>query len=158
FRQGVALLHSFWYEEANKTFEQVARQDSTCAMAHWGIAMSLWHQLWDHPDAGTLAEGLSAVRKGKALMANTQRESDYLWAISQFYQKSTTIDFEGRASAYAKAMARIYAKYPADHEAAAFYALSLLASEPEHDTTFDNRKQAAQILEKLFAMEPNHPG
>src|SRR5260370_12682829 len=48
--------------------------------------------------------------------------------------------------------------FPGDHEAAAFYALSLLASGPHNDATFANRKQAAAILEKLFATEPDHPG
>jgi tetratricopeptide (TPR) repeat protein len=55
-------------------------------------------------------------------------------------------------------MQKVYASYPDDHEAAVFYALSLLASEPHHDATFANRKQAAAILEKLFATEPDHPG
>src|SRR5438552_12775684 len=55
-------------------------------------------------------------------------------------------------------MEQMYAKYPDDREASAFYALSLLASEPDDDTTFTARKKAAEVLEKLFAMEPNHPG
>ena len=50
FERGVALLHSFWYEEAEKEFVQIAKDDPQCAMAHWGIAMSIWHQLWNHPD------------------------------------------------------------------------------------------------------------
>src|ERR1700730_4628046 len=50
FDRGVALLHSFWYEEAITTFEQIAKDEPQCAMAHWGLAMSLWHQLWNHPD------------------------------------------------------------------------------------------------------------
>ena len=55
-------------------------------------------------------------------------------------------------------MKKVYESYPDDHEAATFYALSLLASEPHHDETFANRKEAAAILEKLFAIEPDHPG
>src|SRR6058998_3351698 len=54
FERGVALLHSFWYIEAQKEFENIARQDPQCAMAYWGEAMSLWHQLWNHPDASTI--------------------------------------------------------------------------------------------------------
>ena len=45
----------------------------------------------------------------------------------------------------------MYQRYPSDHEAAAFYALSLLAAEQDGDATFANRKKAAAILEKLFA-------
>ena len=55
-------------------------------------------------------------------------------------------------------MKKVYETYPEDHEAAAFYALSLLASEPHEDATFASRKQAAAILEKLFTIEPDHPG
>ena len=55
-------------------------------------------------------------------------------------------------------MKKVYETYRDDHEAAAFYALSLLASDPHDDATFANRKQAAAILEKLFTIEPDHPG
>ena len=57
FERGVALLHSFWYEEAEKAFQQVVKDDPQCAMAHWGVAMSLWHQLWDDPNDATLKRG-----------------------------------------------------------------------------------------------------
>ena len=157
FERGVALLHSFWYEEAQKEFEDIAKHDPHCAMAHWGVAMSLWHQLWDTPKADTLAQGAAEVQKAKGLHAKTDRERDYIAAIGAFYEDSKK-DHQVRAIAYSKAMERMYQRYPADREAAAFYALSLLASEPDHDTTFANRKQAATVLEKLFAEEPNHPG
>lgn len=157
FERGVALLHSFWYEEAQKEFEDIAHQDPKCAMASWGLAMSLWHQLWNRPDAATIKTANDALAKAKPLKA-TDRERDYLAAIASFYGDSGKLDHQARAVAYSKAMERMYTKYPDDREAAAFYALSLLASEPENDTTFDNRKKAAQVLEKLFTAEPDHPG
>jgi tetratricopeptide (TPR) repeat protein len=158
FERGVALLHSFWYEEAQKEFEQIAKDDPQCAMAHWGIAMSIWHQLWNHPDAAVVAHGEAEVKAARALKAKTQRERDYIAAMGAFYGGSDTLDYQARADAYSHAMAGVYKNYPDDLEAAAFYALSLLASEPDNDTTFANRKQAAAILEKLFAVEPDHPG
>src|SRR5256714_6553838 len=57
FDRGVALLHSFWYEEAEKQFLQIAKDDPGCAVAHWGVAMSLWHQLWNHPDQKVIRRG-----------------------------------------------------------------------------------------------------
>ncbi len=158
FERGVALLHSFWYEEAQKEFENIARQDPQCAMADWGIAMSLWHQLWNHPDATTIKNANQALQKGEALNARTPRERDYINAIATFYRDSGQFDYQQRATAYSHAMERMHQKYPDDSEAAAFYALSLLASEPEDDSTNANRKQAAAVLEKLFAVEPDHPG
>ncbi len=156
FEKGIALLHSFWYEEARKTFEDLSKADSKCAMAYWGHGMSLWHQLWNQPDAATRKLGENDVKKARSLKPRTQRERDYIDALAKFYDSSG--NHEARARAYSDAMAKVYATYPEDHEAAAFYALSLLAAEPENDTTFVDRKKAAAVLEKLFAIEPNHPG
>jgi hypothetical protein len=158
FERGVALLHSFWYEEAQKEFEDIARHDPQCAMASWGIAMSMWHQLWNRPDKNTIKAANDALAKGQALKPGTARERDYLAAIAAFYQGSDKLDHHARATAYSQAMEHLYKSYPEDREAAAFYALSLLASEPDNDTTFANRKRAAEVLETLFAVEPDHPG
>jgi tetratricopeptide (TPR) repeat protein len=158
FEKGVALLHSFWYEEAEKTFLEVEKQDPRCAMAHWGVAMSLWHQLWDAPDAATIQRALAELKKAQKPKAGTPRERDYIAAITVFYSNSKKLDRDARATAYSAAMKKVYERYPDDHEAAAFYALSLIASEPDNDTTFANRKEAGAILEKLFNEEPNHPG
>src|SRR5579864_6197803 len=157
FERGVALLHSFWYEEAEKEFLDIAKNDPHCAMAHWGVAMSLWHQLWNEPDAAVIARGMMEVKAAKS-GKTTPRESAYIDAISAFYSNSEKLHHDARAKAYCDAMKKAYESYPEDHEAATFYALSLLASEPRNDETFANRKAAAAILEKLFAIEPDHPG
>jgi tetratricopeptide (TPR) repeat protein len=159
FERGVALLHSFWYEEAEKEFQQIAVDDPHCAMAHWGVAMSLWHQLWNQPDAKVIEHGMDEVHEAKTTDGpTTAREKAYIAAIKAFYSNSKKLKHEARAKAYSDAMKKVYETYPDDHEAAVFYALSLLASEPHDDATFANRKQAAAILEKLFAVDPDHPG
>jgi plasmid stabilization system protein ParE len=159
FERGVALLHSFWYEEAEKEFIQISADDPHCAMAHWGIAMSVWHQLWDHPEPKVITRGLDEVHEAKTTDGPiTPREKAYIAAVAAFYSNSKKLNHEARAKAYSDAMKTVYETYPDDHEAAVFYALSLLASEPHDDATFANRKQAAAILEKLFAIEPDHPG
>jgi len=154
--RGVAMLHSFWYEEAEKQFQQIEKADPKCAIAHWGLAMSLWHQLWNRPDAAVLDRGGAELKSAKSLPA-TPREKDYIAALSKFYEHPAK-PYQKRVTAYSNAMEKVYAKYPDDHEGAAFYALSLLAAEPEHDKTNVNRKKAAVVLEKLFTEEPNHPG
>ena len=126
-------------------------------MAHWGIAMSIWHQLWNRPDVATVKRGQDEVKKAKSLHPKTNRERDYIAAMDAFYRGKKR-SYRDRANTYSKAMETAYQRYPDDREAAAFYALSLLASEPDNDTTFVNRKQAAAVLEKLFAVEPDHPG
>ncbi|HTE91642.1 MAG TPA: hypothetical protein VK639_22020, partial [Terriglobales bacterium] len=101
FERGIALLHSFWYEEATKQFEQVAKDDPQCAMAHWGVAISLWHQLWDNPDKATIKRGLAEIKKAKSLHPKTDRERDYIAAIEAFYSNSKKRDHDAGADAYA---------------------------------------------------------
>ena len=159
FTRGIALLHSFWYEEAEKEFLDIAKDDPHCAMAHWGVAMSIWHQLWNYPGEKVTARGLDEVGSAEKLAANTtSREKAYIAAIGTFYRDANKPDHQANLKAYSDAMKKVYTTYPDDHEAAVFYALSLLASEPHDDATFANRKEAAAILEKLFATEPDHPG
>jgi tetratricopeptide (TPR) repeat protein len=164
FARGVALLHSFWYEEAEKEFIQIAKDDPHCAMAHWGIAMSIWHQLWNEPDAAVIKRGLGETRAASKLAEGpplaqpaTPRERAYIAAILAFYDSGAS-DQAVSVKAYSDAMKKVYESFPDDHEAAVFYALSLLASEPHNDATFANRLAAAAILEPLFAAEPDHPG
>ncbi len=158
FNRGVALLHSFWYEEAEKQFAAVSQQDPTCAMAHWGVAMSLYHQLWERPDQEHMKRGWAEVKKAQKLHAKTAREREYISATAAFYGNYAKKDHPARATAYSEAMAKVNADNPDDLEAGAFYALSLLASEPQGDTAFVNRKKAIAILNPLFQKDPNHPG
>ncbi|MGH9499953.1 MAG: hypothetical protein ACRD3L_12510 [Terriglobales bacterium] len=158
FERGVALLHSFWYEEAEKQFNHVAQEDPHCAMAHWGVAMSQWHELWNHPDRKVVKKGLAEVKKAKAMHVTDDRERGYISAIDAFYGGSKHRSYHDRATAYARVMETNNQRHPEDREGAAFYALSLLASAPEPDPTFANQKKANAILETLFAEEPNHPG
>src|SRR5438270_11275217 len=86
FTRGVALLHSFWYEEAEKEFIEIAKDDPKCAMAHWGIAMSIWHQLWNEPDAKVIARGMEVGNTAKKLAVKaTPREQAFIAAITAFY-------------------------------------------------------------------------
>jgi len=162
FQRGVAMLHSFWYEEAERTFSDVAQADSGCAMAYWGIAMSYFHPIWDGrgPDAATLKKGWETVEKARSASPKTERERDYVAAIEAFYKDFDKLDHRTRVLAYESAMERVYTRYPEDREAAAFYSLALLgtvAASPV-DKTLARQRKAGEIAEKVFAAEPNHPG
>ncbi len=158
FERGVALLHDFWYDKAEQQFKDVIAADPTCAIAYWGEAMSTWHQIWDRPDAANLQRGLELVQQGQKLGPKTQRERDYLNALALFYQNSAKSSFEVRVNAYSLAMEKLHAKYPEDHEATAFYGLSLLAAAPPRDTTFANQKKALALLNAEFVLAPDNPG
>ncbi|HEV2423211.1 MAG TPA: hypothetical protein VGZ29_00135 [Terriglobia bacterium] len=156
FDKGVALLHSFQYRAADKQFQTVAAQDPSCAMTYWGQAMTLWHALWEHPNAASLKTGHEDLEK--ATGAKTPRERAYITAANAFFRDDSQLDYKARTIAYSDAMARVHADYPEDGDAAALYALSLIAIPAQGDTDLANRKHAIAILDKLFAAEPNHPG
>lgn len=158
FERGVALLHSFEYEIADAQFEEVAKKDPRCAMAYWGQAMTFYHELWSRPTKADLAQGAELLAKARSLQPPTARERDYILALSVFYSDSDKLDHNQRADAYAKAMQDVHERNPNDHEAAIFYALSLLASGPNRDPNLTNATAAVAILNKLYDEEPNHPG
>src|SRR5262249_49884069 len=153
----VALLHSFWYEEAEKSFAAITTKDPGCAMAYWGIAMSVYYPLWQPPSPAMLQKGTAALEKTRGL-AVTPREKDYIAAIESYYREANKIDHRTRALAYEKAMAQLFARYPDDREAAVFYALALNATAAPTDKTYANQLKAGAILEKVYAEQPNHPG
>lgn len=157
--RGVALLHSFWYEEAGKVFHQAASADSDCAMAYWGEATSLLHPLWQAPTAQDLKDGSAFVERARAAHPPTARERGYVEAIGGFYDNGGP-GFLDRLRAWEDGFARLHQAEPADTEAAIFYALSLIAvayAAPA-DTSFALQRQAGDILEPLFQALPNHPG
>jgi hypothetical protein len=158
FMRAVALLHSFWYEEAVKAFTGVAETDPSCAMAYWGIAMSNWYPLWYPPSEAALKAGADAVAKAKSIGAKTDRERDYIEAIAVFYRDSEKLDNRTRSVAYEKAMEQVYLRYPDDREAGVFYALALNTTALPTDKTYANQEKAAKILQRVFAEQPNHPG
>jgi len=157
FSRGVALLHDFWYAEAQPQFERIAKDDASCAMAHWGIAMSVFHQIWDRPDDRAMKLGWAEIQKAQSLPANTARERDYIAALAIFYKPGQQ-DFMARVSAYSTAMGALYKKYPGDVDAGAFYALSLLASEAPDDTSLRLGHEAMTVLAPLYARYPDNPG
>jgi penicillin G amidase len=157
FDRGVALLHDFWYEEAERQFEDIAKADPHCAIAQWGIAMSRFHEIWNRPDEATLAKGRADLKQAAAHPAATARERAYIAALLTFYGPLHA-KYLDRANAYAKAMADLYRRYPNDVDAGAFYALSLLASEDSEDTSLRLEHQAEHVLQPLFASNPDNPG
>src|ERR1700739_3920878 len=158
FKHAAWTLHSFWYPEALKQFTAIAAAEPGCAMAYWGIAMSHWYPLWYPPPPAALKAGSEAVAKAMAASTKTQREADYIAAIAAFYRDNDKLDHQTRAAAYEKAMEQVYERYPDDREAAVFYALALNASALKTDKTFANQRKAAEILNKIWAEQPTHPG
>jgi tetratricopeptide (TPR) repeat protein len=173
FARGVALLHSFFYEEARRVFTSIAEQDPKCAMAQWGIAMTWWHPIWTPPTPDEMSAGKAAIEKAMTMEAGTDRERGFITALNAYYQTPDApvsgavgqschgpIGPRDRVLAYEKAMHQVYDKNSNDFETQTFYALAVLSvgyATPT-DTTLSKQLQAADILEKLWKQNPNHPG
>jgi tetratricopeptide (TPR) repeat protein len=161
FERGIALLHSFGYTEAEEQFRTIAKADPKCAMAHWGIAMSQFHELWGRPEAPAIKTGSDEMATAKSLISAgakvTPREQMYIDALTAFYAEASA-DYQRAADSYTAKMKALHEAYPSDVEAAAFYALAELASVAPDDTSLTHERAGLAVLVPLFKTHPEHPG
>ena len=159
FDRGVALLHSFAYTAAEEAFQGVAELDPRCAMAHWGVAMTYFHQLWDPPiEPATTSTAQKEIQLARRIGAGSQRERQFIRALSLFYQDAATVPYRTRVLNYEHAMSDLATENRKDVEAQVFYALALLANASPADKTHAKQKKAADLLEPIDRIYPQHPG
>lgn len=159
FNLGIALLHSFEYDEAEKAFAKVIDADPSCAMGYWGVAMCNYHQVWPSPPLDEeMQKGAKAIAIAQSLRPATGIAADYINAITLFYKDWTHTTHKARGLDYEKAMEEMYKKYPGDKEVSIFYALALVAVADPADKTYSNQLKAGKILEAFYPGQPNHPG
>ena len=158
FDRGMLYQHSFWYRASQREFNKALTADPGCAIAWWGIALSL---LWNPhvaPPAQNLADGAAALAKGREAGARTERERDYITALSAMYTDYDKVDHHTRVLNYMRAMEQLAAKYPNDDEAQIDYAITLNVGASPTDKTYANQLKGAAILEKIWVRQPDHPG
>jgi hypothetical protein len=158
FERAVALLHSFAYDASELAFRDVSGRDPKCAIAHWGMAMTHYHQLWDPPSGEELRKGAGQIQQAVDLRAASLRERQFIDALATYYRDADQAPPAVRAERYAGAMSGVARDNPGDPEAQIFYALALIATAPPVDKTHVNQKRAAAILEPLYRSQPQHPG
>jgi tetratricopeptide (TPR) repeat protein len=159
FQRGVAMLHSYWFGYAGKTFRAVLENDPGCAMAYWGLALDLLGNSLSAPPSRQNAEAAwRLLEEARAVPVKTDRERAWLDAVRAYFRNHDSVPVARRLSDYNAEMKKIAARYPNDTEAQVFYALTLQASAPKTDLTYANQLEAAAILEKVFAENPRHPG
>ena len=173
FARGVALLHSFFYEEARRVFTSVAERDPKCAMAQWGIAMTWWHPIWTPPTPDEMRAGKAAIEKAMSMDAGSDRERGFITALNTYYHTADgssaapvgqschgPVGPRDRVIAYERAMQQLRDKYPDDFEVQTFYAFAVLSTgyATPNDTSLSKQLEAAGILEKLWKQNANHPG
>jgi len=159
FNLGLSLIHSFEYAEAEKAFVSILDEDPECLMAYWGTAMSILnHPLSRKQNPESLKRGEALLKVAHTLTPNNDREKDYIDAVSIYFKGWQTLDTQTRKLKYESKMEELYNKYTGDVETAVFYSLAILATADLNDKTYSKQKKSAEILEKLFEKNPNHPG
>lgn len=159
FNRAATLLHHMTYPQARTAFEQVASTDPDCAMAHWGVAMTLFQPLWPtRPGPAELERGWDEVQKAKALNPPTQRERLFVAAAEAFFLEPAGTDYWLRIRRWEQAQEALHAAIPDDPEAAMFYALAHLATAPANAVSRAHADRAAGILMREYARNPDHPG
>lgn len=158
FNRAVAILHSFWFDEAIKSFRAITETDPDCAIAFWGLAMSYTKIAWGGPPSESqFRKGAEAARQGLIAKQYSARERGFVEAIADYYD-GESLSHSQRASAHEKRMAKLYESYGSDNEVALFYALALLADLDPDDRSLSGELEAGRIAEHVFALQPNHPG
>ena len=161
FDHAMALLHSFEFGAAIGSFERVLADDSACAIAWWGIALSRWTNpmVPDIRPAALLENGRRASSAAMRFAGNaTARERAYIAAVAKLFDNHEQVDQRTRVSSYRDAMARVAADHPEDSEARIFHALAIVAAADPSDKTYASQLGAGAMLEQLFATQPDHPG
>ena len=161
FDRAITLLHSFEFGAAISGFNEVLAADSTCAMAHWGIAMSRWSNPMaaGNRSANQLKQGKTAADAALRLSDRvTEREREYIAAVGRLYADYDRVDQKTRTAAYERAMSELATRQAADTEATIFHAISLVAAASPTDKTYANQRKAGGMLEALWLKQPNHPG
>src|SRR5689334_9107978 len=150
FNRGVAMLHSYWFLIARRTFEGILQQDPTCAIAYWGVAMDyLGNTLATTPTREEAQKGWEALEKARTVGPKTQRERDWIEALSAYFRDHDKTPVDVRLTAYNAAMEQMAERYADDFEVQAYYALTLQASAKKSDLTYANQLKSAALLEKL---------
>ncbi len=155
----VAMLHSFWFPEARKTFESVGEADPGCGIAYWGVALSHF----GNPIAGgsggaAQAEGWAAAQKAASMGARSDRDRAYINAAATLFRDHDKQGNRVRMVAYEQALKGIIDQFPSDTEARIFHGVFMVSNAPPTDLTFAQQKKAADVLTALYKQQPNHPG
>ncbi len=158
FQEGLTLLHHMMYLQAEAVFNKGMERDDSCAMLHWGVAMSNFHPMWPgQPSAAEAERGAIAASALSGVSGLSAAETGLVDSIHAFYQPSDA-PYRERMTSWAASLKSTYSSLPNNLDIAAFYALSLLATAPQGDKTMAQIKTAGALLDQLYDQAPNHPG
>jgi tetratricopeptide (TPR) repeat protein len=165
FNQGLMLSYGFNHAEAARSFYEVTRIDSNCAMGYWGFAFVLGPNYNAGMEPDNYERAYTAIQKAiQKSHTCTPREKDLIQAMGNRYSATPTADRSSLDIAYADAMKANFIKYPGDPDIGAMYAESIMNLHPWD--LYDKKtkepkswtKEILRTLKQLMAMNPSHPG
>ncbi|HIF22916.1 MAG TPA: tetratricopeptide repeat protein [Gemmatimonadetes bacterium] len=159
FLRGVAVLHSFGWNQAVDQFKAAQEIDPDFAMAYWGESLAYNHPLVSQMNADEprrVLQKLAPTAEERAAKAPTEREKGFLRAVEVLWGEG---DHVNRRVGYMESMEQLHEQYPDDSEVAAFYALSILSAvAATGDLGMRLKVKAGTIALELFSDNPDHPG
>lgn len=159
FDRALALLHHMTYVQARAGFEAVLARDPRCAMAHWGVAMTLFQPLWPtRPGRAELEAGWQAAERARSLAPASPLERGHIAAVAAFFEDPASDDYWRRVDRWEAALAALHRSAPRDPEVTALYALALLASARPGPSVDEHSRAALALLVPLLRRHPDHPG
>ena len=158
FLEGLAALHSFWYEEARHLFRAAQETDAGFALAYWGEAMTHYQPIWSSTNTSS---GRDALRRLDSKAGDRLRR--YGTEVERALVEAARELFDGGGErSFSESLGEAHERFPDNTEIAVFYALSLQgrASSWGKRSAADERlvEQSAALLEEQFERHPRHPG
>lgn len=164
FDQGLRMTYGFNHEAAGRAFAEAARLDPQCAICVWGQALVLGPNI-NLPMDPSLAKDATALAARAASLAGNARPGDraLIEALQARYADPAPDDRAPLDRAYADAMAKVVAQFPADDDAATLYAEALMDLSPWAYWQPDGTPAASTPallgeLERVLARNPRHIG
>jgi tetratricopeptide (TPR) repeat protein len=162
--QGFQMMYAFAKPEAIRSFREAWKRDPNCAICFWGEAWA-WGSYLNGPMTAEEAPfAYAAIQKAIALKdtgANAV-ERAFIDAMTVRYVEDFNPKTRGEQDrAYADAMRRVAEAYPDDLDAVTLYGDALFLLEPRRgtrDVGDPSVQRLHQVLERVLAKDPKHPG
>ena len=164
FDQGLIFTFGFNHAEAERSFREATKLDSSCAICYWGIALALGSNINAPMSDDSVPQAYEAIQKALQLADRaSESEQAYIQALSKRYSPEPVADRQPLDLAYANAMREVSQRYPDDLDAATLFAESLMDLMPWNYWTEEGQpkpgtSEVIATLESVLERNPNHPG
>ncbi|MXV51335.1 hypothetical protein GS399_10175 [Pedobacter sp. HMF7647] len=164
FNQGLSLIYGFNHNEAIRSFKQAISNDSTCAMAYWGIAYAWGPNINMPMTEANEKTAYQAIQKAKSLVPTvSKKDAEFINALSLRYSDGKKGSRKDLDSLYIRAMKNLASNYPDDADAQTLYADALMNTFPWQYWEASGKlkpkaEEVYQVLTLALKDNPDHVG